>query len=225
VMGDFFGSFREFIAAGAFTKTLKDGADVRALVNHNPDYVLGRTKSGTLSLREDDHGLWMDIQPPGTRWAEDLMTTMKRGDVDGSSFGFQVIRDRWGNGEADDGEKVDERTILEAKLFDVSVVTFPAYPQTEAQVRSLFAGVGLDVDALARAIMRCQRQLPVTDADRAVLRSAIAQLRAFLPVEQEDKTAPARTGHPVEPAISAPSQTGHPLSYYREWLSKAQAIK
>ena len=172
VLADFGGKFREYVAPGAFKKTLSDGADVRALVNHNPDYVLGRTKSGTLKLSEDAHGLRMEIQTPETRWAQDLLTTMQRGDIDGSSFGFRAVRDRWGTGKLPDGEEIDERHVLEAQLFDVSVVTFPAYPQTESQVRSLFTAAGLDFDALARVMRRAQRsgpQVALTTADRAAV--------------------------------------------------------
>jgi uncharacterized protein len=218
VMSDWaMGGFREFVAPGAFKKTLSDGADVRALVNHNPDYVLGRTKSGTLSLREDGHGLHMEIHPPATRWAEDLITTMQRGDIDGSSFGFQAIRDRWGQGQTPEGETIDERYVLEARLFDVSVVTYPAYPQTESQVRSAFAAAGLDMDALAQVILRSQRQLSLRAQDRAMARTAIDYLTHCIAT-----TAPTPTSHPADDVTSAPAQSGHPLAYYRKMLTEAE---
>lgn len=122
----FGGGFVEIIKKGAFAKTLGE-ADVRALWNHDPNYVLGRNKSGTLNLTEDKRGLAVEIQPPETQWARDLLTSMQRGDVNQMSFGFQVVKDTW----------VDNiRTLHEVKLFDVSVVTFPAYPQTDAAVRA-----------------------------------------------------------------------------------------
>lgn len=127
------GVYRERIAPGAFKKTLKE-ADVRALFNHNPDYVLGRNKAGTLSLSEDEHGLAVEIRPPDTQWARDLMTSMKRGDISQMSFAFSIVKY-----EDNDTGKVLERTLIEAKLYDVSVVTFPAYPQTEAWARSAIA--------------------------------------------------------------------------------------
>jgi hypothetical protein len=227
VMADWFlGGFREYVAPGAFTKTLKDGADVRALVNHNPDYVLGRTKSGTLSLREDQRGLYMEITPPATHWADDLLTTMRRGDMDGSSFGFQAIRERWGTGKTEDGEEIDERFVLEARLFDVSVVTYPAYPQTESQVRSLLRTAGLDMDGLTRAISRAQRQLPLQPRDHEVLRAAIEQLRKYLPDDDEaavQPSAPARTDHPAEEQPSAPEPTLHPLAYYKDMLARLES--
>jgi len=128
---DDLGGFREKVRAGAFKKTIKE-ADVRALYNHEPNYVLGRNKSGTLKLSEDDTGLAIDIDPPDTQWAKDLQVSMRRGDVNQMSFGFQTVKDEWNN---EDKSNI-ERELVEVKLFDVSVVTYPAYPQTNAQVRS-----------------------------------------------------------------------------------------
>jgi uncharacterized protein len=125
------GGFREKIDKGAFKETIKND-DIRALKNHNDDYVLGRNKSGTLALSEDTHGLKIDIVPPDAQWAKDLMVSMDRGDIDQMSFGFQTISDRW---ETKDKEEV--RTLEEVKLFDVSPVTFPAYPDTSVALRSL----------------------------------------------------------------------------------------
>ena len=127
---DIGGWFRESIKAGAFAKTIQE-ADVRALWNHDQNYVLGRNKAGTLRLHEDSKGLAVEIDPVQTTWAADLMTSMKRGDVNQMSFGFEMIR------QEVNYEK-DERTLLEVKLYDVSVVTMPAYPTTTAQVRSMF---------------------------------------------------------------------------------------
>lgn len=124
------GGFREKIEPGAFAGAV--GGDVRALWNHNADYVLGRTASGTLRLSEDDHGLAFEVEPPDAQWARDALATMRRGDVNQMSFGFETVRDHWEQGE--DGEA--KRTLLEVRLHDVSPVTFPAYPQTNAQVRA-----------------------------------------------------------------------------------------
>ncbi len=127
---DIGGWFRESIKPGAFAKTIKEN-DIRALMNHNENYVLGRSKAGTLKLEEDSKGLAVEIDPVPATWANDLMTSMKRGDVNQMSFGFQV------NKAENDYDK-DERVLTDVTLFDVSVVTFPAYPTTSAQVRSLF---------------------------------------------------------------------------------------
>jgi len=121
--------FEEVIRKGAFTDAIKND-DVRALWNHNPDYVLGRTKSGTLVLEEDDIGLKIENDPPETQWAKDLMVSMQRGDVDQMSFGFIVEEEKWSKRE----DEPDLREILKARLFDVSPVTFPAYEETDVSV-------------------------------------------------------------------------------------------
>ncbi|MFH0914824.1 MAG: HK97 family phage prohead protease [bacterium] len=126
------GWFREKIEPGAFANTIKV-ADVRALVNHDPNYVLGRNVAGTLGLAEDAVGLPIDILPPDTQWARDLMVSMERGDINQMSFGFRVTKERT---EGTFDEPI--RVLEEVSLFDVSVVTFPAYPQTTAEVRSKF---------------------------------------------------------------------------------------
>lgn len=124
--------FREVIRAGAFAKSL--GGDVRALFNHNPDLILGRTKAKTLTLREDQRGLYIEILPPDTGFARDLMASISRGDIDQMSFGFRTVKDAW----KDENGKVT-RELLEVDVFDVSPVTFPAYPTTEIAVRSFDA--------------------------------------------------------------------------------------
>jgi len=125
------GWFREKIEPGAFGASIGSD-DIRALWNHDSNYVLGRNKSGSLMLVEDLHGLKIEIDPPDTQWARDLMVSMERGDVSQMSFGFQTLTDRW---ELQDGKEI--RTLEKVKLFDVSPVTFPAYPDTEVGLRSL----------------------------------------------------------------------------------------
>jgi HK97 family phage prohead protease len=125
--------FKEKVAKGAFSKTIgKD--DIRCLFNHDPNYVLGRNRAGTLELYEDDRGLFVRIKPPQTQWARDLMVSIGRGDVSQMSFGFEVVKDRW---SVEDGG--DVRELLEVKLYDVSPVTFPAYTQTDCGLRGLEA--------------------------------------------------------------------------------------
>lgn len=126
------GWFREKIAPGAFVKSLERD-DVRALFNHNPDYVLGRNKAGTLILREDDKGLYTEIDPPETQFARDLMVSIERGDITQMSFGFEIVAEERQKGE--NGER-DLFIIREAKLWDVSPVTFPFYQQTDVSVHS-----------------------------------------------------------------------------------------
>lgn len=129
-MSEDLGGFREVIAPGAFSATL--GEDVRALWNHDENIVLGRTRAGTLTIAEDERGLRAVISPPASAAA--YLESMRRGDVDQMSFGFRTEDDKW---EMRNGEPV--RTLLKVRLFDVSVVTYPAYPETSAAVRSLTA--------------------------------------------------------------------------------------
>jgi hypothetical protein len=87
--------FREKVLPGAFADTIKTD-DIRALYNHDVNYVLGRNKAGTFFLEEDDTGLKVRILPPDTQWAKDLLVSIERGDISQMSFGFTVISDRWG---------------------------------------------------------------------------------------------------------------------------------
>lgn len=127
--------FEEIIAPGAFRKTLADAADVRLLFNHNPDLVLARTKSGTLRLSEDRQGLAVDARLAPTQVGRDLAVLIERGDVSQMSFGFRVVKDRWENVQRADGTTAERRTVLEAQLFDVSSVTYPAYDETDLALR------------------------------------------------------------------------------------------
>jgi HK97 family phage prohead protease len=125
------GYFREKVARGAFKDSIRTD-DVRALFNHDPKYVLGRNKAGTLTLREDAHGLAAEIDPPDSEFARDLIKSIQRGDISGMSFAFDVEDDNWA---VENGETV--RTLKRVKLLDVSPVTYPAYSQTDVSTRSL----------------------------------------------------------------------------------------
>ncbi|NBW19747.1 MAG: HK97 family phage prohead protease [Caulobacteraceae bacterium] len=121
--------FVEYVKRGAFQKTIKDGADVRLLIDHE-GVPLARTKSGTLRLSEDERGLAVEAElDPMNPDAARVISAMKRGDLSQMSFAFRTIKDSWS----------DDRTVRELRevqLFDVSVVTFPAYEQTVAEIRS-----------------------------------------------------------------------------------------
>lgn len=124
------GGFVEQIDPAAFDEAV--AGDVRALWNHDPNYVLGRTSSGTLKLQVDQNGLRVVIHTPDTQWARDAVTSIRRGDVSQMSFKFRTLKDRWAQGDA--GKVI--RTLLKVEIYDVSPVTFPAYPQTSVQARS-----------------------------------------------------------------------------------------
>lgn len=134
IEAEIYGMFREKVAKGAFRRAIAED-DVRALWNHNPDVVLGRNRAGTLKLSEDDVGLAVEIVPPDTQAARDLLVSMERGDVTQMSFGFMIKRQQWE--EETEGKALPLRTILEVELLDVSPVTFPAYPQTDIAVRDV----------------------------------------------------------------------------------------
>lgn len=123
------GAFEE-IAPNAFDTTL--GNDIRALINHDTNLVLGRNKVGTLELKVDGHGLWGRIKVnPEDSDAVNLYSRVKRGDVDQCSFGFNILNEE--TDYRDDG--TIKWIIKEIDLHEVSVVTFPAYEETGVQAR------------------------------------------------------------------------------------------
>ena len=131
--------FREIIRPGAFSRAIKEKQDVRALFNHSADHVLGRTKSGTLELDENKKGLWIEIDPPDTQPARDVLELIRRGDISEMSFAFTVHGpngDEWDETEIKKG-KLPLRTLVDLDLYDVSPVTFPAYEGTEVGLRSV----------------------------------------------------------------------------------------
>lgn len=157
------GSFREIIRPGAFSRSLM-GGDIRALINHQTGQVLGRTKSGTLRLVQDARGLKVEIDPPDTQAARDLMESMRRGDVSGMSFRFMTPEggDSWGA----DAQGFPLRELRDVEIDEVSIVTFPAYKATEVSVRSL--------EALESHRRSQPRQTPSRDRAERLLRLALA---------------------------------------------------
>lgn len=127
--------FSERFEQGSFKESINGGADVRYLFNHNPDAVLARTKSGTLQLGEDPTGLKVNANLAPTTVGRDLAILMERGDINQMSVGMQVLEDRWEEVVGNDGHVYELRTIIKAKLFDVSAVTYPAYEETDAGLR------------------------------------------------------------------------------------------
>jgi len=124
----------ERILPGAFDRAIKED-DVRALFNHDQSLVLGRNRAGTLKLTSTNEGLDYEITPADTTIYRDVTQHLARGDVTGSSFAFSVTTggEEWSEDE-ERGLKV--REVRDAKLFDVSPVTYPAYQATEASLRS-----------------------------------------------------------------------------------------
>lgn len=128
---DIGGWFSESVAPGAFKRAIAED-DVRSLFNHEPSYILGRNRAGTLKLAEDEQGLLSTTYPPDTSYARDLLVSIERGDVSQMSFAFRVLREEW-----DETGDTLKRKILEVELFDVSPVTYPAYVQTDVGLRAV----------------------------------------------------------------------------------------
>jgi len=127
-------SYGEMISPGAFTKTLAEQRDIRAYWSHdaNGSQVLGRTTNGTLTLREDERGLWCEIHPNvETTWGRSALASVARGDVNQMSFGFAPVKESY---EKIDGE--DVRILKEVRLYEVSPVAEPWYPTTDAAARN-----------------------------------------------------------------------------------------
>ncbi|MFE0875357.1 HK97 family phage prohead protease [Streptomyces smyrnaeus] len=182
--------FYEEIAPGAFTKTLAEG-DPRMLIDHDSYYVVSRASAGTLALSEDEHGLAVDSALDGElSYVRDLKANLRNGNVSGMSFGFYVIKDEWNSEtievEGADPVDVEVRVIREVRLIEVSAVTFPAYTDTEAELKQV-----------ARALDH--------RGDRAAI-EARAQARPELldltHVGPEPGESTRETGKPAEPAVS-----------------------
>jgi hypothetical protein len=126
VLSEDLGGFRERVLPGAFSGVLD--ADVRLLVNHDPDRILARTKSKTLRISQDDQGLAFEAELPDTSYARDLRESIRRRDVDGASFRFVVGEETWA------GDVREIRSVRE--LHDLTIATVPAYPDTSIELRA-----------------------------------------------------------------------------------------
>jgi HK97 family phage prohead protease len=126
------GGFTEIVAPNALARTLIDNPDVLCLRDHKQELLLGRTISGTLTLKTDDTGLYFTCSLPATSSGNDLAESLRRGDIDSCSFGMVVVRDAWSidlNGN-------DRRTLLDIDVYEISIVSFPAYEASSASLRS-----------------------------------------------------------------------------------------
>jgi HK97 family phage prohead protease len=195
--------FEERIAPGAFTRTLKARNEVKAFLNHNTDIVLGSTRAGTLRLTQDDKGLLAEIDLPDTTAGRDLAVSVKRGDVSGMSFGFNIPKggDEW----SEDGR---QRTLKEIALAEVSPVSgFPAYAATSASVRSI------SVPMLAH---RCQEDADLLEVavDALLMGEALGADAAALLRSVIDKMSE----QPEEPTAEVTIEAEIPLSLLQKQL-------
>lgn len=191
--------FVEIIDPGAFAKTLQEaGSDVVALWNHDPLWVLGRESNKTLELRTTAEALEGETQLDGEdQFHQHFARRIQRRDVIGASFSFEKVRDRW---EEDHEDHTITRTLLEVRLHDVSPVTFPAYPDSEAEARALaeqrareLAAVrGIDPTELL-AVLGAARTGKVEAKHIPSVRHWIGALEGLLPAE----APPAPTAAPA----------------------------
>ena len=161
-------AFREVIRRGAFDRSVREDRDVVALWNHDPNYPLGRRSAGNLELSSDDRGLWFRVRLPSTQYARDVAELLQRGDVTGASFGFCVRKDRWTQAEDED---TPLRELLDVDLYDVSVVTFPAYQATHVSIASYWASE-------LRAVVPFEAT-PTLDADSWDADAAVQRVRQW----------------------------------------------
>ena len=171
-----FGGWKETIRKGAFKRAIKEKQDVRALLNHDSNFVLGRTKSGTLRLWEDDVGLAAEIVVADTQVGRDLIKSINRGDIDQMSFAFRVKDENWKEKKTASGDYEYLRELRDVDLFDVSPVTFPAYQQTDVTLSkdSRVQLRRLRLERMAREFYREERD---REFDDLVLEQEIAELK------------------------------------------------
>lgn len=168
--------FIERIAPGAFKRTLRERSDIKLLWNHDVGEILGSTRAGTLKMWEDDRGLRVQAQLPNTQRGRDTAELLRTGLVDSMSFGFTVPE-----GGAEWNQDGTERTLKSVRLFEASIVAFPAYGATAgtATVRGLARvaqRASVDVDALADALMKLESGEQITTEDRVMIDQVLDQL-------------------------------------------------
>lgn len=170
--------FREMVKDFACDRSIRED-EILSCYNHNPDFVLGNNRSGTLSITKDGVGIYAEAVPPDADWARGLLDTVKRGDVHGGSFWFSVNKDLWGT---DNG--MDFREIHDVTIYELGPVAFPAYPQTDAGVRELLPGV--DPHLLERALLRA-RSGQARQLDFDLIEQCSDALRQYIPSDPEGR--------------------------------------
>ena len=180
--------FTERIAPGAFKRSLKSRNNVFMFYNHDSGQVLASTRAGTMTLTEDSRGLKVDAELANTSAGRDVAELLKRGDLDAMSFGFSVPSgvDSW-NSEG------TERTLNSVRLFEVSVVAMPAYPETsgKAMVRGLdkiALRAEVDADALADALVKLETGENISEDDKTLLATVIDTLSPSAEEETKEET-------------------------------------
>jgi HK97 family phage prohead protease len=169
------GGFIEYVAPGAFKRSLQSRNEVKLLWNHDSGEPLASLRGGTMTLVEDNRGLKVTAQLPNTTRGRDIAELLRTKVIDTMSFGFNVIKDSWSS----DGKT---RTLESVRLFEVSVVSFAAYPATTAQVRS--ASPTINPDELADALLKLESGEELDDKSAELITDVVAKLKAQPETEQ-----------------------------------------
>jgi HK97 family phage prohead protease len=162
------GGFVEYVAPGAFKRSLQSRNEVKLLWNHDAGEPLASLRGGTMQLVEDSRGLKVTAQLPNTTRGRDIAELLRTKVIDSMSFGFNVIRDSWSS----DGKV---RTLESVRLFEASIVSFPAYSQTSATVRSAQT---INPDELADALLKLESGEELDDKSAELITDVVAKLKA-----------------------------------------------
>jgi HK97 family phage prohead protease len=162
------GGFREFVAPGAFKRSLQARNEIKLLWNHDTNEPLASVRGGSLQLVEDNHGLKVTAKLPNTTRGRDVAELLRSKVIDSMSFGFNVIKDSWSNNGS-------VRTLESVRLSEVSVVTFPAYAATTATVRSMQPTI--DADELANALLKLESGEDLDEKSATLITDVVGKLR------------------------------------------------
>lgn len=168
------GGFVEYVAPGAFKRSLQSRNEVKLLWNHDSGEPLASLRGGTMQLIEDEVGLRVTAKLPNTTRGRDIAELLRTKVIDSMSFGFNVIKDSWSR----DGQT---RTLESVRLFEASIVSFPAYAATTATVRS---APSINVDELADALLRLESGEELDDKSAELITDVVNKLKAQPEVEE-----------------------------------------
>jgi HK97 family phage prohead protease len=168
------GGFIEYVAPGAFKRSLQSRNEVKLLWNHDSGEPLASLRGGTMQLVEDERGLKVTAQLPNTTRGRDIAELLRTKVIDSMSFGFNVIKDTWSR----DGQT---RTLDSVRLFEVSIVSFPAYEATTAQVRSQPT---INPDQLADALLKLESGEELDEENANLITEVVNKLKASPEVEE-----------------------------------------
>jgi HK97 family phage prohead protease len=168
------GGFVEYVAPGAFKRSLQSRNEVKLLWNHDAGEPLASLRGGTMQLVEDERGLKVTAQLPNTSRGRDIAELLRTNVIDSMSFGFNVIKDSWSR----DGQT---RTLESVRLFEVSIVSFPAYESTTAQVRSQPT---INPDQLADALLKLESGEELDEENATLITDVVNKLKAQPEVQE-----------------------------------------